>query len=394
MAIWTRLKDKVVTSSDYYLMHEDYELAKFSVRGDVITKLELYTERDLVRRLPFIVLYSNSKEETLAKWIRDRAATFALVDKEEKDEAKDNSFSDMLKNLGLSMSDHYWIKPVDGDYLEWKDVNCYTNDFVTEVDETDYNNRLFTPNTTLQGDLYKRWILTEDDKRVLVKADWEDERLSSYFEVFASRIHKSQERFKCVKYGLVELDLTDDIQVTGCQCGAFTNKDRELVHMEGLSYIKKYENFDMYERVIELCKALFKLDIRKFLEYQIMTDFLMTNIDRDFTNFGILRDSHDLRALCVAPIYDSGHSLGLGLEDNIDILKIQTNSFFYYELEGLSRVKNKGLVDIKNLPSVNNLYNLLAGAEVDEQKRLATVQLYEEKMHLLEDFQNGRKFRL
>lgn len=34
----------------------------------------------------------------------------------------------LLHNLGLSLTDYYWIKPVDS-ALRWKDVNLFENDF-------------------------------------------------------------------------------------------------------------------------------------------------------------------------------------------------------------------------------------------------------------------------
>lgn len=38
----------------------------------------------------------------------------------------ENTQSLLLKNLGISLSDHYWIKPVDRD-IEWESINSYEN---------------------------------------------------------------------------------------------------------------------------------------------------------------------------------------------------------------------------------------------------------------------------
>ena len=35
----------------------------------------------------------------------------------------------MVDNLALSLTDCYWIKPIDSD-IAWEDVNLYTNHFV------------------------------------------------------------------------------------------------------------------------------------------------------------------------------------------------------------------------------------------------------------------------
>ena len=34
----------------------------------------------------------------------------------------------LVKNLGLSLTDHYWIKPLDMEF-GWADINLFTNDF-------------------------------------------------------------------------------------------------------------------------------------------------------------------------------------------------------------------------------------------------------------------------
>ena len=34
----------------------------------------------------------------------------------------------LLRNLGLSLTDHYWIKPIDSS-LKWAEVNLFDNDF-------------------------------------------------------------------------------------------------------------------------------------------------------------------------------------------------------------------------------------------------------------------------
>lgn len=44
--------------------------------------------------------------------------------------------------------------------------------------------------------------------------------------------------------------------------------------------------------------------ISLFLEYQILT-----NTDRHLNNFGVLRDTHTLKSIGMAPIFDSGNSI-------------------------------------------------------------------------------------
>ena len=130
MGIFEKLKDKVMNTDDFYLMHEDHQLAMFKVRNSEIVGAEVYTERELLRHLPFMVLYSNNREHALKTWIMDRIGVC-----EEPLEGY-TDFEMMLLNLGVSLSDHYWFKPVTVTSLRWLMVSVYTRDFL--VSASDY----------------------------------------------------------------------------------------------------------------------------------------------------------------------------------------------------------------------------------------------------------------
>ena len=79
------------------------------------------------------------------------------------------------RNLGLSLSDHYWVKPA-GSNLSWDEVNFFENDFSPDVGDallgklsktSDIDLR--SPDWTCDGNLRKRWAIL-DGKRCLVKA--------------------------------------------------------------------------------------------------------------------------------------------------------------------------------------------------------------------------------
>ena len=81
----------------------------------------------------------------------------------------------LLKNLGLSLTDYYWISPVDSG-LTWQDVNLFENDFHGNIliGETDDENKdgipHYTPNGTLQRILEKSWTII-NGQRGLVKGN-------------------------------------------------------------------------------------------------------------------------------------------------------------------------------------------------------------------------------
>lgn len=383
MGIWTKIKDKVIETDDYYLMHEDHQLAKFKVRNSEIVGVEVYTERELVRHLPFVVLYSNSREHALKNWILERIGVC------EEPMHGYTDFEMMLLNLGISLSDHYWFKPLSALGLRWVTVNAYTRDFLVKASDYASDIKKYSPNTTLQGNLLKHWDIL-DGKRILIKSDLGNEHIIPYIELFASRLHHMQGRFKCVKYNILQDETLGEERLDYYSMN-FTSVNRELLTMDSLFYVKNYKNYDLYDRVIELSKKMFNIDIHNYLDYMMLTDFLLTNIDRDFTNFGFLRDSHDLRIIGMAPLYDFTGCLGVGLDDVYDIYKIPTNSFFKYELDGLRKVQNYNIVDIDKLPTGNYLYNLLGHANITDSKRLAITQLYQDKIAILKGFQKRGK---
>ena len=117
----------------------------------------------------------------------------------------------------------------------------------------------------------------------------------------------------------------------------------------------------MYEHFIAVC-AEYGLDensTRTFLEYQILTDFILTNIDRHLNNFGVLRDTNTLKFIGMAPIFDSGNSMfwqNPRLAEQDDLLQISINSFRKTEFQLLKYVQNPSLVDLNLLPDENELY--------------------------------------
>lgn len=102
----------------------------------------------------------------------------------------------LVKNLGLSLTDYYWIRPIDSG-LTWEMVNLYQNDFCgsLELEDRMTSGRkplsTYTPDSTLQGELEKSWIILEN-KRYLVKGNRDYLSAESINEVFASYLHHNK----------------------------------------------------------------------------------------------------------------------------------------------------------------------------------------------------------
>ena len=76
--------------------------------------------------------------------------------------------------MALSLSDHYWVKPVGSD-LAWREVNYFDNDFSDDVGDVLFGRSvqegsidLSSPDITSEGNLKKRWRII-DGQRCLIK---------------------------------------------------------------------------------------------------------------------------------------------------------------------------------------------------------------------------------
>ena len=107
-----------------------------------------------------------------------------------------------LSNLGLSLTDYYWVKPVQSS-LTWEDVNLFDNDFkknlLVRIDDASPGSH--TPNSTLQGQLEKSWQI-RNGKRILIKGNTDVTSSESINEVFACFLHKKQ-RYRNYTYPVI-----------------------------------------------------------------------------------------------------------------------------------------------------------------------------------------------
>ena len=128
--------------------------------------------------------------------------------------------------------------------------------------------------------------------------------------------------------------------------------------------------------------------MRGFLEYQILTDFVLTNTDRHLNNFGILRDSQTLKFIRMAPIFDSGNSMfwdAPRLPERSDCMEITVNSFRRTEMELLKLVTDRSRVRMDLLPCRNEIAELYA--KDDSIAFVDSILIgYEKKKALMEQF--------
>lgn len=356
----------------YYLMHKNRMVVALEIdsTSGVITKIGSNVNKN---HLP---PGGNQSQEALKKWWNRRAVPLSQGKIRQILEEKNISTPQelLLKNLGLSLNDCYWIRPLQLD-VSWEDVNLFENDFIDEIGEWQFgvweeekdfretgmtpSRNPYCPSASTQGDMQKKWTI-QDGKRCLVKCNTGASNQQCLNEVFATSMHEMQNRFPFVKYNICNPDERDKTKI-GCVSENFCGPDIEFISALDIAFsVKKQNQISEFEHLIQVCtmNGLPEEEVRSFLEYQILTDFLITNTDRHFYNFGVLRDAETLKFVKMAPVFDSGNSMfwdDPSLPLNHDLLDIPVNSFKKKEVKLLEYVSDFSLLCMERIPSLGQL---------------------------------------
>ncbi|MCD8097091.1 MAG: HipA domain-containing protein [Lachnospiraceae bacterium] len=264
--------------------------------------------------LPIGVAYKNDivDRRALNDWWTERSIPASRSEVREALEKLElaNTRILLVRCYGLSLSDQYWIRPV-GTELQWEDINFFQNDFSDDIGDVlfgadrDANHLDFSsPDNTSDGNLKKRWKII-DGKCCLVKGGSNPFRQQPFNEVIATGI---MERLGIahVPYRLIWND-----RAPYSVCEDFVDENTELIPAWRILGVRKKNNSkSLYQHFVDCCNALGIHGAVPFLDRMITLDYILANEDRHFNNFGALRNVETLEWIGMAPVYDSGSSLG------------------------------------------------------------------------------------
>ena len=216
----------------------------------------------------------------------------------------------LIRCYGLSLSDQYWMCPQDAD-ITWDKVNFFHNLFSDDIGDvlfgTNKKNNAFdfsSPDNTSDGNLKKRWKVI-DGKRCLVKGGSNPFRQQPFNEVIAAGIMERLE----IPHIPYKVMWNQGAPYSVCE--DFVTADTELIPAWRIMQIQKKENnVSVYQHLVHCCESLGIKEVVSFLDRMIVLDYIIANEDRHFNNFGALRNAETLEWIGMAPIYDSGSSLG------------------------------------------------------------------------------------
>ena len=320
--------------------------------------------------------------------------------------SEETSQSLMLSSYGLSLTDHYWIQPV-GQELYWKDLNFYENDFTDELGDiltdserdqsvSDGISKL-SPSVSVNGDMKKKWII-RDGRRYLLKVNPNYHSQQAVNEVIAGKLH---ERLGWKNYVSYEMGA---IHIRGgeypCSLSPmFTSVETEFVSAYQIVANYKVPNdISLYEALIRQAVSLGanEEEARSFLEYMILTDFILTNTDRHLNNFGFIYDPKQHRLSGMAPLFDTGNSLFYDCDvipHGGNLLDIPVNSFSKREADQLHYVKTDAGVKLESLAHFPEEAEALLKEYTDmtDERAAETARTIEEKIEYLNLFFQGKK---
>ncbi len=387
-------------AKEYYLMHKDIPVCLMEISDDGVLGSVRRNEA-AAAHFPLGGQMNNMK---FHEWWRDRAipktrhgAKSAL-----QRLGYSSTNSALVNNLALSLSDCYWIQP-RGEGLTWKDTNLFTNDFVDTFGELTINRDHMIDLrketrfncATSQGELQKKWCIDKEGRRYMIKGNYGQSYQQSLNEIFATKLHEQQGFSNYTPYSLVQVQVDGNIEGLGCMSYDFCSENIECISAwELLQTIKIKQNESYYYPLRRVCLGLgiSEQEFSDFLDYQIMTDYLMTNTDRHMNNIAIMRNPDTLQILGFAPIYDSGNSMFYNIPyeklSQVRMDDIKTHSFIEKEVKLLQYVHDRLLVDVDKAEMDFSIYERDV---VERHMRIPKLRdLYERKRECLRVFQRGK----
>lgn len=372
---------------NYTLMHKEIPVLSFDIDSDgYITSVnEVYDKN----HLPLSLLNPQKMQKTLLnEWWKGRSIPASRQNLQEALEVLGGETTDSLvnKSFGLSLSDHYWAKPVTSK-VEWQAVNFFTNSFSSDVgkalfgtldvkDSSELN--LLSPDNTSDGWLQKRWII-KDGERILLKSGSGESQQEPFNEVLASECCKKL-GINYVPYKIVK---TENHFYSACP--DFVSVNTELIPAWTIvQTLRKDNNTSGFNHLINCAEKIGISDtekLKKDLCHMLALDFIVANTDRHFNNFGFLRNPDTLEWIGLAPIFDTGTSMfhdmsvyGMRNPTMLDSTRIKSKPFASNQKDQIKKLPCKEYckdLDFSKLKEVPTFFeNLLKDNQfMDEDKK-------------------------
>ncbi|MCL2234356.1 MAG: HipA domain-containing protein [Firmicutes bacterium] len=379
LAHFAEWADSIVQKSKpikkFVLKHKDVDVVEIELNssGGIEVVGKLINEK----HLPVgVSIGSQSRESSLQNWWKDRSIPASREGVREMLEALEMYLPQQLldRSLGLSLSDQYWICPVNTD-TKWANVNFFYNEFSEDVGNLLFRKTqvgdssaisLRSPDNTSDGVLKKKWKII-DGKRCLIKGgsrkNFPQEVAN---EVLAARICERL-GIPFVDYWIIDID-DDKYSV----CEDFINGDTELVPAWRVKQLlEKSNNISDYDNLIAKFEEFGIVNARLKVDMILTLDFIIANEDRHYNNFGLIRDANTLEWLSIAPVFDSGTAMWCKDEHEAIYAdgSLESKPFRSRHDKQIKLVKDFSWLNLNALDGIEKVYeNLLRQIVADESR--------------------------
>ena len=384
-----------VTHMNCTLMHKRIAVAELELDNDTgfIQKIgTVYAPEHLPLGIP--IRRGITDRKALNEWWTDRSIPASRSGVREALETLDITNTRMLliKCYGLSLSDQYWICP-EGSGLTWEKVNFFNNGFSDDIGNVLFGSNkkpsnpldFSSPDNTSDGNLKKRWKII-DGKRCLVKGGSNPFRQQPLNEVIATEIMKR------LDIPHVPYTVTWNKGAPYSICEDFIDENTELIPAWRIIQTQKQDNStSLYQHFLNCCNALGIPGAEEFLDRMITLDYIIANEDRHLNNFGAIRNAETLEWIGMAPIYDSGSSLGYDKITSTmkNAREYTCKPFKKHHEEQLKLVSSFDWVDFAKLSDVQEIITSILSDEnatdyMDETRIRVIAELTERRIRNIE----------
>jgi len=295
---------------DYILMNKNTPVLEFTYDIEAHRAVKIVDIFDLRYAPPGAVDVSGTvNKKSFNQWWRGRAipASRNQINRVLDSLRLDSTLVLAEESFGLSLSDRYWINNPH-ESQRWSDINFFDNDFsddlglVTLGQSSSYQPDFMSPNSTLGGNLRKKWTIINGE-RVLLKSGSELFRQEIQNEVIATALYRRLlDDDEYVPYYFVKQS-----NRTYSACPNMLNDDEELIPAYDIIQGKKKPNFQNdYQFLVSSYRDLGLENIEESLCKMFTCDYILANQDRHWRNFGVIRNVETLEYTRIAPIFDSG----------------------------------------------------------------------------------------
>lgn len=255
--------------------------------------------------------------EQLGRWWMSRSIPVSRIGLKEALARLDmgSSLELIEKCYGLSLSDQYWMNP-EGK-IDWADINFFENDFSEDMgkflcgEKAEVPFELMSPDNTSDGWLQKKWKIINKE-RYLLKGGSMPYLQEPVNEVIATKLMERLPECQHVSYEVIYQE-----RKPFSICQNFIDTHTEFVPaMHVYQSMDKDSDTGRYRHFLRCCEFLGIENVQKFLDKMLITDYIISNTDRHFGNFGFIRNVENYNFEGIAPIFDSGSSLFYNVLDN------------------------------------------------------------------------------